>query len=317
MQFEDNLKNTPELKTLLAMARETGVELEFNVTGHRNLRLEEITPDECIEKLINWRDLLSHSGKSYRSLDRTLMNLPGGIPAGYLSELCAIELPRPITDRVELLCLLGYRSVYGRNTRYDTPNNTGVVIHAPREQILEAMSRVAAHTHNDLSPRRSKSYRFFSRFIADYPDFHSGNIIGLTEKAIDWHRHQQQNEITEISEQLGEDTKTALPPIPLPDIPGITFLAKVGDVCSEGQDMRHCIASYARHAVDGYCYLFHIDLGGEVASLQVDSMGRVVQAHGPANKQNKAVIWGKQMLSRWGRQFPEDTRLNDNDGIPF
>ena len=34
--------------------------------------------------------------------------------------------------------------------------------------------------------------------------------------------------------------------------------------------MRHCIAGYARHAVDGYCYLLIWIFGGEVASLQVN-----------------------------------------------
>ena len=300
----DNLPSSSETKALKALARDSGVDMNFEVNTNCYLNRMEITPAERIEKLINWRDLFSCSGKSYRSLDRTLMNLPGGIPAGYLSYLCTIELPRPITDRVELLCLLTYRSVYEDNTRSKIPNNTKVVINATRKQILEAMSRVAIHTHNDLDPRKSYSFLFFSSFINDYPEIHNGNIIGLAEKAIKWHRRQGQDEITKPIERLGEDTEAAIPPIPLPVHPGIKFLAKVSDIGNEGLNMGHCIATYAKDAVDGHCHLFHIEHNGELATVQVDFKGHVVQAHGPGNKQNQAVNWGKRMLRCWGQKFP-------------
>ena len=45
--------------------------------------------------------------------------------------------------------------------------------------------------------------------------------------------------------------------------------------------MRHCIASYAGKALAGESFLFHIEHRGEVASVEVDTRGRVLQAYGP------------------------------------
>jgi hypothetical protein len=61
--------------------------------------------------------------------------------------------------------------------------------------------------------------------------------------------------------------------------------------------MDNCVASYARQAVAGQCYLFHIERAGETGSVEVGVDGRIRQAFGPYNRRNTAATWAKQILS--------------------
>jgi hypothetical protein len=95
------------------------------------------------------------------------------------------------------------------------------------------------------------------------------------------------------------------PPIPPPEDPNVRFLSSVEEVCEEGARMNNCVASYTRSAVPGICYLFHVSNAGEQATIEVDRAGRVVQAVGPGNRMNAASRWGRRVLGRWGKGFPE------------
>ena len=139
------------------------------------------------------------------------------------------------------------------------------------------------------------------QFLLDFPERHAGRIVGLAEKSIRWHRAGYQQEAEKAIVNLGRETKLATPPVPLPEIQGIRFLATVGDVADEGHRMEHCIGSYARQAAWGECYLFHVDHGDEEASVEVSPFGVVVQAWGPRNRRNKATRWAEQVLGQWGR----------------
>jgi len=260
-----------------------------------------------LEAMANWRGLFSHSGEPYRSLDRTLMNLPGNIPHGVVCELNMTRLTRPYTKRLELLALLFC---------HDRTNYT-VFSNARAPQIKEAIRRVAAHTRNELSTRRYRDVKTTIGFLSDFPDRHTGNIVGLADKAVVWHRERQQETRDREIAELGAETKALAPPIPLPETPGVTFLDTVGAICQEGADMGHCVGSYASRAVRGSLFLFHIEHNDDRATAEVDYRGRVVQVHGPQNRRNGAARWGRRILRQWGRQFPDDnlpliTRLPDN-----
>ena len=150
---------------------------------------------------------------------------------------------------------------------------------------------------------------------SDFPDRHNGTIIGLAEKSIRWHRQDRTADVQRVADNYGRNTEVANPPIPLPEHEGIKFLGTVGDICQEEYDMQHCIASYVHEAINGYCYLFHVEHGGEAASVKVNTYGRIVQAHGPRNGRNQAVEWGKRHLSRWGAGLMRRTRLGRLVGL--
>jgi hypothetical protein len=253
-----------------------------------------VKKQQQLEALSDWKTLFSMTGESYRALNTTLSNLPGGVPPSLLCGLRDFMLPRPITDRLELMTTIltneGYASRHARLCSL-----------ASSAQIKEALLRVSRHLHRDLSPRRLADVTVGLRFITDYPDPHPGNLVGLAERSIRWHRDQGAEQIERTIQQYGHAAIVARPPIALPDIPGVRFLATVGDLGAESEEMGHCIASYARHAVEGRCFLFHVDYEGERASVEVSPTGRVLQAHGPRNQPNAAAKWGSRVLGTWAR----------------
>lgn len=250
--------------------------------------------EESLEKLTDWKSMFSPTGESYGSLNRTLMNLPGNISPRLLLRLGSFILPRPIPNRLELIAtILAHSSENARNLN--------VWSFASEGQIREAMRRIGRFTHRDFSSRRWRDVRDIVQFIDDYPDRHNGNIVGLAGKSIRWHREIAEGRIRADTSNYDDDVELAKPPILLPDLLGIRFLATVGDVRAEGEHMQHCIATYIKKAMNGAAYLFHVEYEGDQASVEVDWMGHVIQANGPRNQMNNAVEWGREALTRWGR----------------
>ncbi len=181
-------------------------------------------------------------------------------------------------------------------------------------QIREALRRVADHTRNDLRFRRTRDLRFLVDFLLDYPEDHHGTLVGLADKAIRWHHNGLARERRRILKQYGSTTELATPPLPPPA--DVRLLASVEDVAIEGEQMDHCIASYIPGAVKGRCYLFHVDHGGEAASVMVDHRGRVMEAAGPRNRRNQASVCGTRELGAWGRRwFDEDSALESGNRL--
>ncbi|MDP8952549.1 MAG: PcfJ domain-containing protein, partial [Actinomycetota bacterium] len=300
---EANVLRSRERAALEELARGTGVRLSIHARPEHGHRRDPVSIDGALAMMENWRGLFSPTGEPYRSLDRTLMNLPGGVPFDLVPYLSLVYLERPVLTRSELAVLtLHERRRLGR----DMPGgNGGVFRDASENRIARATRLVAEHTRNPLTARRTRDLRFVVDFLMDYPGEHGGNIVGLAEKSIRWHRRQQDEEVERTLEKLGRHTPTEAPPIPVPRDPNVLFLSDVRDVCGEGVKMNNCVASYARRAAGGRCYLFHVSHAGEEATVEVDRAGRVVQAAGPGNEINAASRWGRRVLNRWGKGFPE------------
>jgi hypothetical protein len=104
---------------------------------------------------------------------------------------------------------------------------------------------------------------------------------------------------------------TAQPPTPPPNHPRITFLAGTLAVIEEGLELKNCVALYARDALEGKVYVFHIDHPTGPATVIVDAHGEVRDAAGKGhNLDHPAAQWGRQQLAQWGRTFPP------NDSAP-
>ncbi|HMP02774.1 MAG TPA: PcfJ domain-containing protein [Gemmatales bacterium] len=247
----------------------------------------------ALEWMAKWKAIFAPTGETYPILNKTLMNLPPGIPAQVLLDLNKFMLPRPITSRLELLTVIRAHKTGQRNIR--------AFSFATEAQIAEAMRRVSNHLHEDLSPRRWRDVNKAVLFLGDYPDSHHGNVVGLAERSIRWHRDHQDELAERVVVEFGNAKEVAMPPIPLPALEGVRFLATVGEVVQEGADMEHCIAKYATKAVSGHSFLFHVEYQGERASVEVDWYGHVVQACGPKNEDNVATEWGRKALEKWGR----------------
>lgn len=259
--------------------------------------------EAVVANLCNWRGLFSPDGMSYRSLDRTLMNLPPGIPPKLLCQLRCVRLERPIRSRVKLLALL---VCLAHRIQLLAPGHGSPMLQrSTQAEIRRALKHIGDATQRSLREDSEDDLVFALKYLADYPEPHFGRLGGLADKAIRWHRDAPLREAEQTIAALGgPEQATELPPIPLPDDPGITFLDTVGALLHEGRRMSHCIASRARAAVAGECFLFHIEYGGEQASAEVGRNGELRDCVGPWNGYNIAADWAHQKLSAWAAALP-------------
>ena len=155
--------------------------LEILVSRQQGNPVESQVPvQDQIEALSNWMSLYSHSGETYRSLRRTLMNLPGGIPADLLQYLATTRLQRPVQDRLELLTLLLSRCMARYPAIPEAGNNDQLFLHASRSEILSAMTRVSRYLGDKLNPRRTADISRFVQVLVDYPEPHHGKHRGIS-----------------------------------------------------------------------------------------------------------------------------------------
>lgn len=267
----------------------------------------------CQEALSDWRGLYSPTYESYRSLDRTLMSLPRRVPAYLACYLRRAILERPLLRPVELATTAMALNHLHRTTRREGRDPDAIprrraflrlMHHATEAEIRRDMAYVGAHTRTTLVPEHADDVASFIRFLADYPEIHHGRLGGLTTKAIRWHRDCHDARVARAVAALGgADRRTAVPPIPLPAIEGVRFLATIGGVVEEGFRMNHCIAGYAGEAWDGSLFLVHVEHDGEHASVAVSDRGDVIESSGPRNTRNGAVHWARLVLSTWGHRL--------------
>jgi len=274
--------------------------------SHRFQRAVAPSPELAVEAMGNWRGLFAPAGVPYRSLNRTLMNLPTDVPHALLCQLHRVRLERPMLDSLELTTLLLHVThARPRPNAELVEHQRAVLLHTTADQICRAVARVGTATERELSPHRREDLVFVLAYLGDYPERYAGNLDGWADRAIRWHREAALRARNErlFANLGGPDQRVRRPPTPLPRIAGITFLSSVGAIIAEGGRMANCIASYARDAVAGRSFLFHVEHEGHMASVEVDPRGQVRQAAGPRNCDNVAAEWGRRQLEAWGRTF--------------
>ena len=112
---------------------------------------DEPTPSALLDRLADWKALFSDDGEAYRSLNRTLMNLPGRVPHRLVCNLRRMRLERPLTSRLELLAATLYAGI--RAEREDgerRPDQTRLFLHADAGQVRHALERVGRHLRRPL-----------------------------------------------------------------------------------------------------------------------------------------------------------------------
>lgn len=315
------LHNSPAAIEVRELARSMGLSLEMQVPLP-----DQVDPHTQLDRLTDWKALFADTGESYRTLNRTLMNLPGRVPHRLVCNLRKIHLDRPLEHRLELLVVTLYAAIRAERQEMGEPrpDHGKLLQHAKAGQVREALDRLSRHLRQPLDARKADDVKQLVQFLADYPDSHGGNIIGLTERAIRWHRDRQEEHMNAMRQHYGAETPTMVPPIPLPELPEVRFLDTVSAVCGEAERMHHCVASYIDLAVQGNCYLFHVQHKGDEATVEVGCEGKVRQAQGPRNLRNRASVWGRRVLNRWAKQLPPGGYCGrryapaiDGDEIPF
>lgn len=139
-----------------------------------------------LARLRDWKGLFSDIGECYRSLNRTLMNLPPRVPSRLVCELRHVHLERPLRDRLELLAVALYAQARRERAGVFTrgADHSRAVMHAGAARLREALARLAGHLGRPLDERRPGDVRELMRLLADYPERHAGDVVELTERAI-------------------------------------------------------------------------------------------------------------------------------------
>jgi hypothetical protein len=264
---------------------------------------------ELRRTMVDWRRLFSPTGETYRSLDRTLMNLPADVQPRLVCELRHIRLERAITESIELQLLL-HCVALARRRNIPLPFLRALQ-HARLPAILAALDRVAFTAHR-AARRAAAEIEFLATYLIDSDPGAATRLEHVVSHAIRRHagpaqRYRGLDYVPQLLQQRAaadRHTPTAAPPLPPPVAEGLRLLATVGEVIDEGLRMRHCIGLYADRAVSGDCFLFHVAHDGQSASIEVGADGRIRQAVGPDNQYNKAAEWGTRLLRGWVARWP-------------
>lgn len=282
------------------------------------------SPEALRDAMREWRGLFSVTSRPYRSLNRTLMNLPRDVPADLVPHLRTFHLDRPLTNGIVLTAVLLHVSDRRAARLADVAEGQRRILErATPAEIESAVAAIGEYTGRSLSAGRVQDLGFAVRFLIDHPEAFRGSLSGLVARTVRWH-----DDLRERARRPGRAPRrapeapapvaapnpprrlalrrprpTARPPIPLPTDGRIEFLSSVERIHAEARTMDNCIASYASSAVSGHCYLFHVHYRNEHASVEVDPLGHVRQAEGPSNSMNLAADWGAQRLAEWGERL--------------
>jgi hypothetical protein len=280
---------------------------------HRRNADRKVRLRRAITHMESWRGMFSPDGEPYRSLDRTLMNVPPSVPADCLLLLDGVCLQRPLKSLAEFgftLGLLGAsvrtRGGSARWTEAQQRWEKSLVRLATITTLAEieaGAARVFAATRRRVKRLTWRQIEFFVGFLADYPGEHHGRLGGLVTKAIRWHRGLSDPDEVVRSLGLAPAAATAVPPIPPPAVEGIRLLGTVGEIVAEGHAMQHCIAFRAAEGTAGATYFFHVEHGGAAATIAVGRYGGVKEASGPRNTANRATRWGRRRLEEWSEEL--------------
>jgi hypothetical protein len=249
----------------------------------------------------DWRRACCLGAKPNRALRVTLAQCPGRLPVKTLSllHLRGIWLPRPRRTRLEVIAAMAVgRHALGHGS---SPNRQ-LILEADDQQLRQALPPMCEDLFDGEihSPISYRAYQVAD--LLDYPD-PCPDLLTLARCSAEWHVIGHLNRHPSL---LGQATQnllepTAIPPREPPTTPesGVTIrrLATVGDVLTEGRLMHHCVGGYTARAVAGLCFLYHVEVPGAMATVELNRHLRLVQARGPSNLSNAASAYAEQRFA--------------------
>lgn len=290
-----------------------------------------ITADEMLQKhlgeLSDWRSLFSARGKSHKILNRTLDAIGANDNVRLAPYLAHLELQAPLTDpvrlRFTLIACAALADSWAWSWSADNAWRPAAPVralqedqiirahaklnlfrHAPPDEIEPAMKLYADFTQQihegfELAPQRSldsaQGVYSFVRFLNDCPEAPRRSLLDYTWRTIDYHRgylaeHPRQRRVRQAL-----DMQLPLP-APVFTVPegNIRQLTTVADLFAEAKLMQHCVDGYARKALEGRSFLFHVEHEGAHATVECDADGFLLQAAGPGNCRNTATDFARK-----------------------
>ncbi len=257
-----------------------------------------------IERAALWRQLYATNALSPKAFNKTLDKLPRALSFHSIDQLINVHIEQPITNRLHLIAVLSGAE------HFHWYMHEPIVLRATGDMIQEASGPDGVPRLKSSS--RTKDISAFMRLVLDYPIPFHGNFLGLARRSHEWHRD---NNILPDQHGLSADARLPLLTLDYDALAklGIQPLRTVGEVVQEGDDMGHCVGSYASPAHKGYSFLFHVEHEKQKATIELSPEGSVRQAYGPRNTINSACHWGTQQLAQATRQ----TDVRVVPAIPF
>lgn len=281
--------------------------------------------------LLRWRDLFSYKGKSYSNLNKTLDSVQSCVLNGLLPYLPLVTLERAIADQDELEFYLTAISAFAGPLNFlEIETRPGVIADSLRifqqylkteidatifqrasaseyEEALALFCRLTgrpacffSRNGQDVNHVKSKLRQFF-QYLGDFRAGKPRHLVSLVKRAVRWHRLGETNGFTTVGSESDEaglldaGMSVATPDFKIPVV-GMRFLATVGEIIEEGAVMRHCVKHYAERAAAGLAFLFHFELNGCHATIELNTHGRLVQVSGPRNEFNQACEYIERKL---------------------
>lgn len=234
-------------------------------------------------RLNNWYDIFNPRTKF---VNLTLYNIKQPIRSDLIPGISNFD--RPIFSKIELLFTLLAKQHY-LDINYKP-------MHMATKNDIFKVANLYKKAGYACDLRKTSCISNLVAFLMDYPDTHNGSVVGLFHKSLNWHRTRGWGR---ASHKFPLGTKTKQPMIELPKQKEIIFCDTVDSIVEEGNQMGHCVSSYADRAVNGDCFIFSVNRKKQRATVEVGPDGYVRQSKGPHNCENETSKWAKNILSKW------------------
>jgi len=246
-----------------------------------------------LKRMANWRVELAPEGKPNAVFNKTIDAVPRGISPRLIRNSPRTRLTQPATDKLSLTFLL----LATQHRHWETHHEKF------RDLSPAAICAAADAVGNPLTKRdcmKTENISIVLTLILDCPEPGHDRLLGLARRSRAWHeqlaqQNRQPMEYGTANSTLPEPQNIDLVAL---EQAGCRLIRTVHECWEEGALMKHCVGIYAKGALRGKCFLFHVDYASKQATVEIDETGQVVQAYGPANKNNVAADYGRQVLQR-------------------
>lgn len=252
------------------------------------------------EALVAWRKTLT-TACSNKAMQKTIDHFPVGVSFHSIGYLINAIVERPVTTRLHMIALLSLCEHHNR------VRHMRAVANASDAEVIKAV-----RAYSDTVINKNVKHQVLAGLLSpifDYDQDYNGDLEGLARRSREWHGQQQRNGLAIGRNRWRYDLWTDDKPTKVPEgvdldklhEQGITLLDSANAVIREGTLMDHCVGGYAQKAVNGECYLFHVERTSdegttEMATVEISPSGRVRQSYGPRDTHNSASRYGKAAL---------------------
>lgn len=258
------------------------------LTGNRN-------------ELIDWMSIfyrLAHKDTSKSVVNRIVMNLPRGLSRLNLNDFLKIQMKdSQVVQKTKIKLIAVIKNIMAEE------HSDKMISFVKNADLKEIKATVQWLKRRGLNAglRKEQKVRDMITYLSDYPEEYHGTFFGLAKRSYRWHQdprnfaRQYGHESVEpdklLSPSLWDINEKALKKKHKNKKVSITFLEKAGNLYEESTKMNHCVRTYVNKAMKGECYLFHVEVGNELATVEINKSGQIIQARGHSNSSNAATKW--------------------------